>query len=112
MDFIIPLLILAIPLFNFLLLGIGGVKMSHRLAGTIGCIGMGTVLVLSYYTAFNYFFSGNEAFIIDGVRKAATIFNVTWLEFTKNLVIKLGFLLDPISAMMLIVIPKQYMDIL
>ncbi len=105
MDFIIPLLILAIPLFNFLLLGIGGVKMSHRLAGTIGCIGMGTVLVLSYYTAFNYFFSGDEAFIVDGVRKAATIFNVTWLEFTKNLVIKLGFLLDPISAMMLIVIP-------
>jgi NADH-quinone oxidoreductase subunit L len=32
------------------------------------------------------------------------VFDQTWLEFTKNLVIKLGFMLDPISALMLVVI--------
>ena len=32
------------------------------------------------------------------------VMNLTWLEFTETLVIKLGILLDPISAMMLIVI--------
>ncbi len=106
MEFTIPLLILAIPLFMFLLLGLAGMKMSHKLAGVLGCLGMGTVLVLSYYTAFTYYFSGNPEFIsAEGVRLQSIIFNVDWLAFTPNLVIRLGFLLDPISAMMLIVIP-------
>ena len=106
MDITIPLLILAIPLFMFLLLGIVGVKMTHKLAGVLGVLGMGTVLCLSYYTAFTYFFSGNPDFIAaGGERLQYTVFNVTWLQFTDNLVIKLGFLLDPISAMMLVVIP-------
>ena len=105
MDITIPILILAIPLFMFIFLGLAGVKMSHKLAGTLGTLGMGTVLVLSYYTAFTYFFSGNPEFT-DGVNRLQTvIFNHTWLQFTPNLAIKLGFLLDPISAMMLIVIP-------
>ncbi len=43
-------------------------------------------------------------FIIDGVRQQYQVFDVTWLAFTQHLVVNLGFLLDPISAMMLIVI--------
>ena len=106
MDFTIPLLILAIPLGMFLLLGLAGMKMSHKLAGVLGTLGMGTVLVLSYYTAFTYYFSGNPDFISEtGQRLQYIVFNVDWLAFTPNLVIRLGFLLDPISAMMLIVIP-------
>ena len=105
MDITIPLLILAIPLFMFLLLGIAGCKMSHKLAGVLGVCGLGTVLCLSYYTAFTYFFGGNPDFINElGERLQYTVFNVTWLQFTEHLVIKLGFLLDPISAMMLVVI--------
>ena len=106
MDFTIPLLILAIPLGMFLLLGLAGMKMSHKTAGVLGTLGMGTVLVLSYFTAFQYYFSGNPEFISEaGQRLQSIIFNVDWLAFTPNLVIRLGFLLDPISAMMLIVIP-------
>ncbi len=105
MDITIPVLILAIPLFMFLLLGLGGEKMSHKLAGVLGTLGMGTVLVLSYYTAFDYYFSGNPLFVDGTDRLQYVAFNTTWLQFTDNLVIKLGFLLDPISAMMLIVIP-------
>ena len=41
----ISILILAIPLLMFLLLGLTGMKMSHRTAGVLGCLGMGTVLV-------------------------------------------------------------------
>lgn len=105
MDFTIPLLILAIPLFMFLLLGLFGMKMKHPVAGILGTLGMGTVLVLSYYTAYLYFFSGAAEFInAEGVRLQYTVFNVDWLQFTDQLVIKLGFLLDPISAMMLVVI--------
>ncbi|WP_289737686.1 NADH-quinone oxidoreductase subunit L [Paramuribaculum intestinale] len=106
MDITIPILILAIPLFMFLLLGLTGMKMPHWLAGTLGTAGMGTVLVLSYITALTYFFGGSPQFIAEnGERLQAVIFNCTWLQFTPSLVIKLGFLLDPISALMLIVIP-------
>ena len=105
MDITIPILILAIPLFMFIFLGLAGVKMSHKLAGTLGTLGMGTVLLLSYYTAFTYYFSGNPEFIDGTTRLQAVIFNHTWLQFTPALAIRIGFLLDPISAMMLIVIP-------
>ncbi len=105
MDVAIPLLILSIPLFMFLLLGLLGMKMSHKLAGVLGCLGMGTVLLLSYYTAYVYFFSGAPEFVnAAGERLQYLVFNQTWLQFTDKLVIRLGFLLDPISAMMLVVI--------
>ncbi len=101
----IPLLILALPLFMFLLLGLLGMKMSHRTAGVLGCLGMGTTLVLSYFTAWTYFFGGAPEFInAAGERLQYLVFDQTWLQFTEKLVIKLGFLLDPISAMMLVVI--------
>ena len=105
MDATLPILILAIPLGMFLVLGLAGCKMSHKMAGILGCLGMGTTLVLAYTTAFTYFFSGSPEFVdAAGNRLQALIFNQTWLAFTDKLVIKLGFLLDPISAMMLVVI--------
>ena len=105
MDYIIPLLILAIPLCMFLFLGLVGMRLSHKVAGILGTLGMGTTLVLAYFTAFTYFFSGSADFVTAaGERLQYMVFDVTWLEFTKNLIIKLGFMLDPISAMMLVVI--------
>jgi len=88
----------------FLILGLLGMKMSHKLAGILGILGMGTCMVLSYTVAFDYFFSGNPLFTDGAHRLQHVVFDATWLEFTKNLVVKLGFLLDPISAMMLVVI--------
>lgn len=105
MDITIPVLILAIPFFMFLLLGLLGMKMSHKLAGTLGTLGMGTVLVLCYYTAFNYWFSGNPLFVDGTNRLPVELFNMTWLQFTPALAIRIGFLLDPISALLLVVIP-------
>ena len=103
MDQTIPLLILALPLCMFLVLGLAGHKMSHKMAGILGTLGMGTALVLAYTTAFTYFFGGN--FVDEaGNRLQHIVFNYDWLAFTENLIIRLGFLLDPISAMMLVVI--------
>ena len=48
MDITLPILILAIPFLMFLILGIGGVKMSRKLAGVLGILGMGSVMTLSY----------------------------------------------------------------
>ena len=104
MDITLPILILAIPIAMFLILGIGGVKMSHKVAGILGILGLGTTAVLAYIVSLTYFFSGDAAFIVDGVRQQYQVFDVTWLAFTQKLVVNIGFLLDPISALMLIVI--------
>ena len=105
MDATLPIIILALPLFMFLFLGLLGKYMSHRLAGILGTAGMGVTLICAYTVAFTYFFSGNPDFInADGERLQQIVFNVTWLQFTPSLVLRLGFLIDPISAMMLVVI--------
>lgn len=59
MDITFPLLILCIPLFMFLLLGIAGCKMSHKMAGILGTAGMGVTAVMAYTVALTYFLSGN-----------------------------------------------------
>lgn len=105
MDITFPLLILCIPLFMFLLLGIAGCKMSHKMAGILGTAGMSVTAVMAYTVALTYFLSGNPEFIdASGQRLQYIVFNVNWLAFTDDLVIRLGFYLDSISAMMLIVI--------
>ncbi len=105
MEATLPILILAIPLFMFLLLGLLGNKMSHKMAGILGTAGMGVTLVLAYITAFTYFFSGNPDFVsAEGQHLQYVVFNVDWLQFYKDLVIRIGFLLDPISALLLVVI--------
>lgn len=105
MDITFPLLILCIPLFMFLLLGIAGCKMSHKMAGILGTAGMGVTAVMAYTVALTYFLSGNPEFIdASGQRLQYIVFNINWLAFTDDLVIRLGFYLDSISAMMLIVI--------
>jgi len=106
MQPVIPIIILALPLAMFLFLGLFGNKMSHRWAGVLGTAGMGVTMVLAYITAFTYFFSGNPEFVdaANHTRLQAVIFNYDWLAFTDSLVIRLGFLLDPISALLLVVI--------
>ena len=49
------LLILLLPFFSFLLLGICGKWLSHKTAGLIGTLVLGVVAVLSYTTAYEYF---------------------------------------------------------
>ena len=58
MGITLPILILAIPFTMFLVLGIGGVKMSRKTAGVLGILANGTLAVLAYIVAFTYFFSG------------------------------------------------------
>ena len=57
MEATIPILILAFPLFTFRLLGLCGMKMSHKVAGFIGIAMLGTTAVLSYIVACTYYFS-------------------------------------------------------
>lgn len=98
MDYTI--LILLLPLLSFLAVGILGVILKPCTAGLVGTISLGLVTVLSYFTAFQYF-SGHN---INGVWETVIPYNFTWLNVGANLHIDLGILIDPISAMMLVVI--------
>ena len=100
MDYSYVFLILLLPLFSFVILGLAGMKMSHKVAGLIGTTSLGIVTVLSYITALSYFFGPRRA---DSAYPTIVPFNFTWLPLG-DLHFDLGFMLDPISAMMLIVI--------
>lgn len=96
------LLILLLPFFSFLLLGICGKWLSHKTAGLIGTLVLGVVAVLSYTTAYEYFTLPRTA---EGVFETLTPYNFTWLPFfNEGLHFDMGIQLDSISVMMLIVI--------
>ena len=99
MEYGYTIFILLLPLFSFLVLGLLGMKMSHKAAGLIGTCSLGVVTILSYLCAFQYF--GAER--VDGIYQTLVPYNYTWLPLG-NLHFDMGIMLDPISVMMLIVI--------
>ncbi len=94
-------LIILIPLFIFILLGLAGHKLKGRISGLIGTGGLAVITALSYLTAFNYFFAGEK--VNEAYQKIVAV-NTVWLNLTDKLHIDMGVLLDPISVMMLIVV--------
>ena len=100
MDYTI--LILLLPFFSFLLLGVFGKYLSHKTAGLIGTAVLLVAAILAYYTAFEYFTQPRTA---DGVFPTLMPYNFKWLPFfVQGLSFDMGIMLDPISVMMLIVI--------
>ncbi len=101
MDFTYTIYIVLIPLFAFLVNGLLGHKIKDSVSGIIATLALGVSALLSYFTAYNYFFKAGK---VDGVYEKITTFNTTWINFTDKLHIDLGVLIDPISVMMLVVI--------
>ena len=88
----------------FLFLGLVGVKMGRKITGVIGVLAMLVDTILAYGVALTYFFGSGQGQIADGVRQAVVVWNPAWLSFTDTLVVRMGVLVDPIAAMMLVVI--------
>ncbi len=102
MDLSLSIITIFLPLLTFFVLGLLGMKMPKKTAGLIGTASMLVTTIVAYGVALNYFF--NPDFMVDGVREAQLVFNETWLTMGENLKVSMGILVDPISAMMLIVI--------
>jgi NADH-quinone oxidoreductase subunit L len=100
-NFGYTILIPLLPFMMFLLLGLAGHKLKAKLSGLLGTAGLAVITILSYFTAYKYFFS-NEI-TGEGYQKIQA-FNTVWLNLSDKLHIDLGVLLDPISVMMLVVI--------
>lgn len=94
---LIPLL----PLACFIVLGLWGTR---RFKNTAGIIGTGSLLVatlLSFYTAYQYFFIAGK---VNGAFQQIVAFKISWLQFSPNLSIDMGIILDPVSVMMIVVV--------
>ncbi|MGM9687851.1 MAG: NADH-quinone oxidoreductase subunit L [Alloprevotella sp.] len=97
------ILILLLPFFSFILLGVFGKWFSHKAAGLVGTAVLLAVAALSYATAYTYFF--DTARTAEGVLPTLVPYNFQWLPFfVEGLSFDMGIMLDPISVMMLIVI--------
>ena len=84
----------------FLLLGIFNKKIKPAVSGYIGVFGLLASTLLSFYTAYQYFFVIGK---VDGVYQTF-VEKTVWMHFTETLHIDMGILIDPISIMMLIVV--------
>ena len=94
---LIPLL----PLATFLVLGLFGRKYFKTISGTIGTASLLASTVLSLYTAYNYFFIDGK---VNGVFQKIIALKYIWLQFSPNVSIDMGIILDPISVMMIVVV--------
>ncbi len=102
MDLTYTVLIPLIPLFMFLILGLNYKRIKEPVSGYLGTLGLLTTALISFYTAYKYFFDYGK---VDGVYQKIYAYNTVWIKFTETLHIDMGILLDPISAVMLIVVP-------
>ena len=93
----IPLL----PLATFVLLGLFGRKYFAKTAGIIGTASLLTSTLLSFVAAKQYFFEDGK---VNGVYQKIIALKYTWLQFSPNVSIDMGIIVDPISVMMLIVV--------
>ncbi len=93
----IPLL----PLVTFLLLGISGRNCFRKSSGTIGVATLLLCTILSLYTAYHYFFIDGK---VNGSFQKIIALKYIWLQFSPNVSIDMGVLLDPISVMMIVIV--------
>ena len=90
-----------LPLATFVLLGLFGRKYFAKSAGMIGTLSLLTSTILSFIAAKQYFFVDGK---VNGVYQKIIALKYTWLQFSPNVSIDMGIIIDPISVMMLIVV--------
>ena len=94
---LIPLL----PLATFVLLGLFGRKYLSGISGIIGTLSLLISTIISLFTAYQYFFITER---VNGVFQPIIALKYSWLQFSANVSIDLGIMLDPISMMMIVVV--------
>ena len=94
---LIPLL----PIFSFILIALVGRKYFPNLCGIIGTLSLLTSFLLAATVAYDYFFVVGK---VNGIYQQIIPLKITWLQFSPAVSIDMGILLDPISAMMIVIV--------
>ncbi|MEN8249698.1 MAG: NADH-quinone oxidoreductase subunit L [Bacteroidota bacterium] len=76
-------------------------RLKPTVAGAISTLAILFALVVSYTTAYLYFFQHG---MVDGQYTMLIPYHYEWLKFSDTMVINMGILLDPISVMMMVVV--------
>ncbi len=95
------LLIPLLPLASFLVLGLFGRKYLNAAAGLTGTLALLAAAILAMVAGYDYFFVSGK---LNGVYQHIVAFKYTWLQFSPNVSIDMGLLLDPVSVMMIVVV--------
>lgn len=99
---LLTIVIVLLPLLGYLKLGIWGKRFfKGQSAGFLATSFIFLMTLASFYTAYRYFFVEGK---VGNVYKAIVPFKIIWLEFSQGFSIDLGIVIDPISAMMLVVV--------
>lgn len=95
------LLIPLLPLFSFAVIALAGREYFPSLCGILGTVSLLTSFLLSATVAYEYFFVAGK---VGEAYQQIIPLRFTWLQFTSNISIDMGILLDPISVMMIVVV--------
>ncbi len=94
---LIPLL----PFLSFLLIAMGGKKLFPSFCGILGTLSLLASFILAATVAYDYFFVVGK---VGDTYQQLVPLKFNWLQFSPNVSIDMGILLDPISVMMLVVV--------
>ena len=94
---LIPLL----PLFTFVMIALIGRKNFPSLCGVLATLSILTSFILAATVAYDYFFVVGK---VGDTYQQLIPLRFTWLQFSPNVAIDMGILLDPISVMMIVVV--------
>ncbi len=95
------LALILLPLLSFVFLAFTGKRLSPQKSGIIGTCSVVISLLSALYIAQGYFFEFGK---VAGIYTRHIVLQYPWLQFTDNLSIDMGIVLDPLSVMMLLVI--------
>ncbi len=101
LDAKIIALIPLIPFATFFVTGLFGRKYLKNFSGILGTLSILISATISLFVAYEYFFEVGK---VNGVFEKIVALKYTWLQFSPNVSIDMGIILDPISVMMIVVV--------
>lgn len=90
-----------LPVFSFILIALVGKKYFPSLCGILGTLALLGSFILAVTVAYDYFFVVGK---VGDVYQQIIPLKFTWLQFSPDVSIDMGILLDPISVMMIVVV--------
>lgn len=93
--------VLVVLFVAFLVVSLLSDRLKPAVAGAISTVAILFAAVVSYSTAYLYFFQHG---MVDGQYVMLIPFHYEWLKFSDTLIINMGIMIDPISVMMMVVV--------